>query len=152
MAKKTSKKASSLTAYRKGDRSPEVVKEWNDYFRPRNQKNMAKHYNDPDSKMKPRISHHEAVKRTKKYGGFVTEDPVEIEAIIDLYHEVHRRNLAEGKQKWSVDHIIELSLGGPHTLANLQIMEMKDNLAKSHKTRKAVKSIRPFKIKYETRG
>lgn len=121
------------TLYSRGDRSPEVVAKWNDYCRSRNQANMNKHYNDPDSDTKAKIIDGQNIERANKYGCWIDHSEEDKQRRIDLYHACHRMNLKDGKRTWSVDHIEELALGGPHCSSNLRIIPFSENIKKSHK-------------------
>jgi hypothetical protein len=84
-----------------------------------------------------------AAKKVEKLGiGKVATDKNEIKAMKELYKTVSKINDLIGKKKFSVDHVVEISLGGDHTLDNLQILPISENIKKAHRNRKA-KSIRP---------
>lgn len=78
-------------------------------------------------------SFHMAKNMAKKYGCEIATDKDEIKAMKELYSRVAELNSKEGSRKWSVDHICELALGGPHVLANLHIVTFSENVKKSHR-------------------
>lgn len=118
-------------AYKQGDRSPEAT-EVNRLY------NEAR-YADPNNTAAPRICHRHAVRRVRAMNGFVTHDPNEIQAIVQLYLLCHQMNLRDGKQTWAVDHIFEIEDGGGHTIENLRIITFSENTKKGHQARAARK-------------
>lgn len=152
-------KLSWRTKYQQGDRSPEVVRLWNAMSR-----DGMKKYRATNESLTARLKdnaqtlHAQAVKRTKKAGGYVTEDAKEVKKIKELYLEVSRINHTLGRKEYCVDHIVAISNGGGHCLDNLQILTISENSKKYHqvdKKMKKMKSIRPKMIspneRYETR-
>lgn len=137
------------TKYRQGDRSPEIVRLWNAMSRAGMKKYRA-NGETLHAKLKDNAQtlHAQAVKRTKKAGGYVTEDSKEIKKIKDLYLQVCKINNILGKKEYCIDHIVAISSGGGHCLDNLQILTISENSKKYHKIDK---HIRPVNNKYETR-
>jgi hypothetical protein len=131
------------TAYARGDRSPEVVQKWNDYCRTRNQKHMNKEYQDPNSNAKAIIAENQSSKRAEKYGSWIDTSDEDKQKRIQIYHSCHKMNLRDGKKTWSVDHIHELALGGPHCSSNLRIVPFSENIIKSLKLNPRRKITRP---------
>jgi len=140
------------TKYQNGDRSPEVVRLWNAMSR-----DGMKKYRATNETLTARLKdnaqtlHAQAVKRTKKQGGYVTEDPKEIKKIKEMYYEVCKINNILGKKEYCLDHIVAISNGGGHCLDNLQILTISENSKKFHHTDKHALCQRPVKHKYTTR-
>lgn len=141
--KKTSKKIvkkTMTTLYNEGNRTPKVVKEWNEKSR----LTMYKRYQDPFCSTKPLISYKNAVKRATEYGNFVSADSADINDQMHTYQTCHQWNLRDGKGTWAVDHIVELKDGGAQTASNLQIIHCSENAKKSHRARKARNILKNF--------
>jgi hypothetical protein len=139
--KKTSKKIIKKTAttlYCEGNRTPKVVKEWNEKCRIV----MYNRCQDPYCATKPLICYRNAVKRATEYGNFVSTDLEDIRDQMHTYQTSHQWNIRDGKGTWSVDHIIELKDGGSQTASNLQIIHCSENSKKSHRARIARKNIK----------
>lgn len=111
-----------------GDRSPEATAAVAKYRR-------LKRQIDPwaRAKNKALVSYNSAKNIAKKYGCIIATDPKEIKAMKEFYLAVALLNQRDGGRKWSVDHIVELAMGGPHTLANLQCITVSENIKKSHR-------------------
>jgi len=130
-------KLSFSTKYQNGDRSPDIVRLWNAMSR----KGMKK-YRATNETLTARLKdnaqtlHANAVKRTKKQGGYVTEDTKEIKKIKEMYYEVCKINNILGKKQYCLDHIVAISNGGGHCLDNLQILTISENSKKYHHTDK----------------
>ena len=152
MEQMTQEDKKELNNYRKGSRTPEAKAANAKWTR-------IKRKSDPVFRSKHQAidSFNQAKKKALKHGCIIATDPKEIKAMKEFYSAVCLLNQKDGKCKWSVDHIVELSMGGPHTLSNLQCLSKSDNSKKSHrlnprKGRKGVKAtntIQPPKV--ETR-
>lgn len=79
-------------------------------------------------------SYDNAVKRTRKYGGFVETDKHEIKRMRALYRHVKWLNhLNPYMPKMEIDHVIAISDGGSHTMNNLQVLRREENMKKRPK-------------------
>ena len=134
--------------YSEGDRSRKAKDAHAKYIRINgsSKRYMTKQYKDPDSLVKPKISLKSAVDRAKKMGCWVDDSPDDVQKQLKIYLECHKMNIRDGKNTWSVDHIVPLCFKGPHSSSNLQIMKKVDNTKKGLIEKKIKKSIRPLTL------
>jgi hypothetical protein len=100
--------------------------------------NAARQYKDPNNDYGPRKCLKDAIKRATSFGCWIDTSPEDVKKQMDIYRTVHRMNRQPGmKGKWSVDHVMELRNGGPHSSTNMQIITHSANASKSMKQRYA---------------
>lgn len=87
-------------------------------------------YNDPYSLVAANATLRQACRRAVANGCINETDPVKISDMRRFHIEVHQRNCRDGRNTWSVDHIVELWQGGSNTVDNLQIITKFENCAK----------------------
>lgn len=135
MEKKPTKEIYKLSNdYNNGDRSPEAKAAAAAIYH-------YKYTTNPEYKVKQiaKAAFGAAKAQAKKYGCVIATDRNELSRMKELYLQVARLNQRDGKRIWSVDHTVELALGGPHIFANLQCMKRSDNLGKSNRLNPRVK-------------
>jgi 5-methylcytosine-specific restriction endonuclease McrA len=92
-------------------------------------------FNDPYSLVAANATLRDASKRAVANGCVNETDPVKISDMRRFHIEVHQRNCRDGRNTWSVDHIVELWQGGSNTIDNLQIITKVENNAKHNALR-----------------
>lgn len=133
------KDLSFSTKYQQGDRSPEVVKLWNERSRETMRKRrLFTETKEQRLKDNAHTLHAIACKRVSKakMGGRVADDAEEVKAIKALYYKICEINEILGKPTYCLDHIIPICQGGDHTLDNVQILTISENAKKSARERK----------------
>lgn len=109
------------SAYVRGDRSPKAKEASANYH-----KNRLRDM-DIYSRQQGQTKWNQAARKVEKKGGYVTTDPEEIETMVRMYAEVTRLNLNAGKVIWSIDHVVPITIGGSHCLANIRIIPLTEN-------------------------
>ena len=104
------------------------AKKWRDENADKVKASVKKyHQNNPD-----KLNSHCANYRAKKFGATVWMTKEDKEKIAELY-EIAKDATKLFGYDWEVDHIVPLSKGGLHKLANLQVVPASWNRAKNNR-------------------